>query len=105
MVDHPFFSGHAAEVGEGPGRGHTLNLPLPHGTAAPAWLAALEQAIDATLERGVEAVVVSLGVDTFERDPISRFALTLDPAVDRSPALARPHEHERLRSRRPSPAG
>jgi acetoin utilization deacetylase AcuC-like enzyme len=75
MVDHPFFSGHAAEVGEGPGRGHTLNLPLPHGTAARAWLAALEQAIDATLERGIEAVVVSLGVDTFERDPISRFAL------------------------------
>ncbi len=29
----------------------------------------------------------------------------LDPAVDRSPALARPHEHERLRSRLPSPAG
>ncbi len=31
--------------------------------------------------------------------------VNLDPAVDRSPPLARPHEHERLRSRVPSPAG
>lgn len=73
--DYPYLSGHADEVGEGAGAGHTLNFPLPAGTAAPAYLATLEQAIDATLARGCGAVVVSLGVDTFERDPISKFRL------------------------------
>ena len=74
--DYPYLSGHADEVGEGEGAGHTLNLPLPAGTTAPAYLAALETAIDATLARGCTSVVVSLGVDTFERDPISKFKLT-----------------------------
>ena len=74
--DYPYLSGHADETGEGEGTGHTLNLPLPAGTTAPAYLAALEAAINATLARGCAAVVVSLGVDTFERDPISKFKLT-----------------------------
>ena len=73
--DDPCLSGHAGEVGEGVGAGFNLNLPLPAGTTAPAYLAALEAAIDATLARGCGAVVVSLGVDTFERDPISKFKL------------------------------
>lgn len=73
--DYPYLSGHADERGEGAGLGHTLNLPLPAGTEAPAYLAALEQAIDAVRERRCEAVVVSLGVDTFEKDPISKFKL------------------------------
>ncbi len=75
--DYPYLSGHASEEGEGAGHGHTLNLPLPAGTTAPAYLAALEVAIDATLQRGCRAVVVSLGVDTFERDPISKFKLAM----------------------------
>jgi acetoin utilization deacetylase AcuC-like enzyme len=74
--DYPYLSGHAGERGEGEGAGFNLNLPLPAGTAAQAWLAALEVAIDAVQAHGSEAVVVSLGVDTFERDPISHFKLT-----------------------------
>ena len=73
--DYPYFSGHASETGEGPGAGHTLNVPLPSGTKAPRYLSALETAIDAIGARGAQAVVISLGVDTFERDPISRFKL------------------------------
>jgi len=73
--DYPYLSGHADEVGEGAGAGFNLNLPLPAGTTAPAYLAALDLAIDATLAKGCGAVVVSLGVDTFERDPISKFRL------------------------------
>ena len=72
---YPYLCGHAHEVGDGPGLGQTLNLPLPLGTEAPAYLAALEHALDAIQARGVSAVVVSLGVDTFEHDPISRFKL------------------------------
>jgi acetoin utilization deacetylase AcuC-like enzyme len=73
--DYPYLSGHADEVGEGAGAGFNLNLPLPAGTTAAAYLAALDVAIDATLAQGCGAVVVSLGVDTFERDPISKFQL------------------------------
>jgi acetoin utilization deacetylase AcuC-like enzyme len=73
--DYPYFSGHAHERGEDEGYGATLNLPLPAGTAAPEYLAALEQALDAVDAAGCTAAVVSLGVDTFERDPISRFRL------------------------------
>ena len=73
--DYPYLSGHASERGEGAGAGHTLNFPLPAGTRAEAYLAALEQAIDAVAERACDVLVVSLGVDTFERDPISKFKL------------------------------
>lgn len=75
--DYPYLSGHADERGEGEGAGFNLNLPLPHGTAAVDWLAAQERAIDALIAARCDAVVVSLGVDTFERDPISRFALRM----------------------------
>ena len=73
--DYPYLSGHADECGAGPGLGHNLNLPLPAGTEAPLYLATLERAIDAVLEKRCSAVVVSLGVDTFELDPISKFRL------------------------------
>lgn len=73
--DYPYFSGHADERGEGPGLGHTLNLPLPAGTEAAAYLMALDLAIQEIAARGCEALVVSLGVDTFDGDPISQFRL------------------------------
>ncbi|MCC6246703.1 MAG: histone deacetylase family protein [Rubrivivax sp.] len=73
--DYPYFSGHADERGEGDGYGATLNLPLPAGTQAPVYLAALDEALDAVDVSGSTATVVSLGVDTFELDPISRFKL------------------------------
>jgi acetoin utilization deacetylase AcuC-like enzyme len=73
--DYPYLAGHASERGEGEGHGATLNLPLPAGTQAPEYLAALDVALHAIAGAGSTAVVVSLGVDTFERDPISRFKL------------------------------
>ncbi|MDE2456653.1 MAG: histone deacetylase family protein, partial [Burkholderiales bacterium] len=73
--DYPYFSGHADECGEGPGLGQTLNLPLPAGTTGAAYLAAFDRAIDAIAAGGCDALVVSLGVDTFDGDPISKFRL------------------------------
>jgi acetoin utilization deacetylase AcuC-like enzyme len=74
-ADYPYLSGHESERGEGVGLGATLNLPLPAGTQAPEYLAALEAALDAVAASSASAAVVSLGVDTFERDPISHFKL------------------------------
>jgi acetoin utilization deacetylase AcuC-like enzyme len=71
----PYFSGHADETGIGPGEGATLNLPLPPGTDWPTYTEALDQALRAIQRFHAETLVVSLGTDTFERDPISFFKL------------------------------
>lgn len=78
-VEYPYFMGYADETGAGAGLGANLNLPLPHGTAWDnGYAAALDQALAATARFGPELLVVSLGVDTFEHDPISRFRLNSD---------------------------
>jgi acetoin utilization deacetylase AcuC-like enzyme len=74
-TEYPFFLGHADETGEGEGTGFNLNLPLPSGTGFEAWRAALGTALDRIAAFGADALVVALGVDTFEDDPISGFRL------------------------------
>lgn len=74
-TEYPFYLGHADETGEGAGAGYNLNLPLPAGTAFEAWLAALDLACQRIARFAADALVVSLGLDTFEGDPISRFKL------------------------------
>ncbi len=71
----PYFTGHAEETGAGPGTGHNLNLPLPPGTDESAYAAALETGLDWLGERTAGPLVVSLGLDTHERDPIGSFKL------------------------------
>lgn len=74
-TEYPFFLGYADERGAGAGLGHNLNLPLPAGTDFAAWWQALEAGLQAIEAYGAQALVVALGVDTFEGDPISRFRL------------------------------
>jgi acetoin utilization deacetylase AcuC-like enzyme len=71
----PYFSGYADEAGAGSGAGYTLNLPLPRGTEFALWREALESALQRIRAFGPDALIVSLGVDTFARDPISFFKL------------------------------
>lgn len=75
-TEYPYFLGYADERGAGAGEGCTLNLPLPLGTRWPEYRAALEVAFSAIARHAPDALVVSLGVDTFEADPISAFKLT-----------------------------
>jgi acetoin utilization deacetylase AcuC-like enzyme len=74
----PYFSGYADETGAGAGLGYTLNLPLPQGTAFDAWSVALSVGLERIRAFAADALVVSLGVDTFEGDPISFFRLRSD---------------------------
>jgi len=71
----PFFTGMAAETGIGAGVGFNANYPLGPGTRFDAWSEALGRALDRIVAYGPDALVVSLGVDTFEHDPISSFEL------------------------------
>lgn len=78
VTEYPFYLGHADETGEGEGEGFNLNLPLPAGSAVADWFAALDMACARIARFSAEALVVSLGLDTFEGDPISKFRLRAD---------------------------
>jgi acetoin utilization deacetylase AcuC-like enzyme len=74
-VEYPFFLGHADETGAGAGLGFNMNLPLPHGASANDWFMALESACVKIASCAPQALVVSLGVDIFSGDPLSKFAV------------------------------
>ena len=74
-TEYPFYLGHGDEQGVGLGEGFNLNLPLAAGTAAKVWFEALEKACSRIAGHGADALVVSLGLDTFAGDPISKFLL------------------------------
>ena len=75
VQEYPYYLGFSDETGEGAGEGANVNYPLPFGTGFEAWRAALDDALSRIAAFRADALVVSLGVDTYEGDPISRFRL------------------------------
>ena len=75
---YPWFTGHAAERGGGPGEGFNLNLPLPIGTGDTGWLEALNTALDAIRAFHPDALVLSLGFDASEHEPLNALTVTAD---------------------------
>jgi len=75
---YPWFVGHAAERGAGPGTGCNLNLPLAFGTGDGEWLAAIAQGLDAIRAFKAEALVVSLGFDASEHEPLAALKVSAD---------------------------
>ena len=88
-TEYPFFLGYADETGAGAGQGTNLNLPLPRGSGFARWSEALETALAAIQKFGAQALVISLGVDTFAGDPISGFTLQSDDYLRMGERLAR----------------
>jgi len=74
-TEYPFYLGYADELGAGAGLGFNRNLPLARGTDFATWRSALKQALLGIAQFGAQALVVSLGLDTFVGDPISGFTL------------------------------
>ena len=74
----PHYVGYADERGAGPGAGANLNLPLAPGAGDADWLAAVQDLCADVAGRGVDALVVSLGVDAAAADPES--PLQVSPA-------------------------
>ncbi|WP_428675169.1 histone deacetylase family protein [Roseibium sp.] len=73
---YPFFWGHGHERGEGAGRGCNLNLPLVRGTNDDDYLKTLETAFDHIRAFGTDVLVVALGLDAYEKDPLKGLAIT-----------------------------
>ncbi len=90
---YPYYSGFADETGAGDGEGATMNLPLPAGCSNEAYLEQLDRGLEAIVAAEPGLVVVSLGIDTYERDPICDLALTTEAyhaAGERTAALGLP---------------
>jgi acetoin utilization deacetylase AcuC-like enzyme/GNAT superfamily N-acetyltransferase len=74
--EYPYFSGFAAERGDGDGRGHNRNFPLPNDTGPEAYLAAADKALTRVKRHRPAYLLVSLGLDTLRGDPTGQFQLT-----------------------------
>jgi len=74
--EYPFFLGYENEKGEGVGEGYNFNYPLAAGVSSDDWFIALESATKNIQNYKPDALVVSLGLDTYIDDPLSQFNLT-----------------------------
>lgn len=73
LHEFPFYpgTGWVSEVGEGSGRGTTVNIPLPGGTTATSYLAAFDRLVRPVLgEFQPDWILVSSGFDAHVRDPL-----------------------------------
>ena len=74
-VEFPYFVGYADERGAGAGEGYNHNYPQPMGTQWEAYKDSLRSAAKHIAAYGADLLIVSLGVDTYEADPISGLKL------------------------------
>ncbi len=85
---YPYYLGYADERGKGRGEGFNFNYPMPPGTRYSKWKVALQDAFKRIKKHRPDALVVSLGVDTFKDDPISTFKLTSQDFTTYGAAIA-----------------
>ena len=75
----PFYpgTGAAEEVGEGEGKGATVNIPLSAGANDAVYCAAFHDVVEPVLaEAAPELVIISAGFDAHERDPLASMRVT-----------------------------
>ena len=78
----PHFLGHANEKGIDDGEGFNLNYPMPPNTSYVQWKKSLNEVVSEIDYFNPDFLLISLGVDTFENDPISFFKLKSDDYFD-----------------------
>ena len=75
--DHWPGGGGLESTGSGPGRGRTLNLPLPPGSGDPECIALLDRVVAPALEAfSPELLLVSAGFDAHRDDPLGQLEYT-----------------------------
>jgi acetoin utilization deacetylase AcuC-like enzyme len=75
----PYFAGYPTETGKGAGVGTTLNVTEAAGCDGRRYLELLDQhALPAIRSFAPDYLVLSAGLDTYELDPVGRFALGTD---------------------------
>jgi acetoin utilization deacetylase AcuC-like enzyme len=86
---YPFVWGYAHEKGEGPGLGANLNIPLPLGTDDDGYLKGFAAAARAIEAFAPTVLVVALGLDASEHDPLAALKITTDGFARIGAAVAR----------------
>jgi acetoin utilization protein AcuC len=72
-------TGWASEVGEGPGEGTAVNLPLLPGTVDRVWLRAFHAVVPGAIGAFKPQIIVSqCGADSHREDPLADLSLTVD---------------------------
>jgi acetoin utilization protein AcuC len=72
-------SGMVSEIGEGPGKGYSVNVPLLPNTDDIAYLEAFRQAVPPLVDKfKPDIMVTQLGCDTHYLDPLTHLMLTTD---------------------------
>jgi acetoin utilization deacetylase AcuC-like enzyme len=74
----PYFTGRAAESGQGQGVGANRNFVLAEGCGDEEYLAVLKTALDVIGSSRAAGLVISLGLDTYRLDPICDLGLTTE---------------------------
>ncbi|MEZ4319960.1 MAG: histone deacetylase family protein [Myxococcota bacterium] len=75
----PYFAGYPTETGAGAGKGTTLNITEEAGCDGARYFELLERHVLPTLQGfAPDYLVLSMGLDTYELDPVGRFKLTTD---------------------------
>jgi acetoin utilization deacetylase AcuC-like enzyme len=72
----PFFAGHADEIGSGNGEGYNVNFPMTHHADDDAYYPVLEKALRKIQDFSPAALIVALGLDASEHDPIGVLNIT-----------------------------
>ncbi|MEM7292204.1 MAG: histone deacetylase family protein [Pseudomonadota bacterium] len=85
----PHFLGYADESGAGAGEGFNHNYPMGPGTPYSKWSKSLDDALAKIAQYAPDVLIISLGVDTFENDPISFFKLKSDDFSDYGARIAK----------------
>jgi acetoin utilization deacetylase AcuC-like enzyme len=73
---YPFYQGYADERGEGEGEGWNMNLPLARGSGDAEMLAAVDTLCGEALRKGCRTLVVALGFDAHEDDPLGQLRVS-----------------------------
>ena len=73
---YPYYWGGAEEDGDEKGKGYNLNLPLPVRSGDDAWLGALDVALKRIADYRPGVLVIALGLDAHEADPLQGGSVT-----------------------------
>ncbi len=72
------YTGFEKEIGEGEGKGYTVNIPMPPGAGDDLFLRAFDEIVPPIIEKYQPDIVVSqLGVDSFYNDLLSHLNYTI----------------------------
>jgi acetoin utilization deacetylase AcuC-like enzyme len=75
--EYPYYWGRACEIGEGEGVGYNKNVPLKKSTSDEEYLETLQRVMQVDIKNyQPDYLLISLGVDTYEGDPVGGFRLT-----------------------------